>query len=127
MQRSVNAHVGQRVRQRRWEVGMTLQKLSDRVGITAQQIMKIEAGTNEISASQMRDIATALEVPASLFSEGFARTFNSMARSGHPIPASSDPTGWATGFTPHPRALTRHRRCLQHQRRVQFGNAVNQV
>ncbi len=79
MQRSINAHVGQRVRQRRWEVGMTLQQLSDRVGITVQQIMKIEAGTNEISASQMRDIATALEVPASFFSEGFAKTFNSVA------------------------------------------------
>lgn len=79
MQRSVNAHVGQRVRQRRWEVGMTLQQLSDRVGITAQQIMKIEAGTNEISASQMRDIAAALEVPASFFSEGFAKKFNSVA------------------------------------------------
>lgn len=79
MQRSVNAHVGQRVRQRRWEVGMTLQQLSDRVGITAQQIMKIEAGTNEISASQMLDIATALEVPASFFSEGFAKKFNSVA------------------------------------------------
>ncbi len=79
MQRSVNAHVGQRVRQRRWEVGMTLQQLSDRVGITAQQIMKIEAGTNEISASQMPDIAAALEVPASFFSEGFAKTFNSVA------------------------------------------------
>jgi transcriptional regulator with XRE-family HTH domain len=79
MKRSINAHVGQRVRQRRWEVGMTLQQLSDRVGITAQQIMKIEAGTNEISASQMPDIATALEVPASFFSEGFAKKFNSVA------------------------------------------------
>ncbi len=76
---SVNVDVGQRVRQRRWAVEMTLQQLGDRVGITAQQIMKIEAGTNEISASQMRDIATALEVPASFFSEGFAKTFNSVA------------------------------------------------
>jgi len=58
---------------------MTLQQLSDRVGITAQQIMKIEAGTNEISASRMPDIAAALEVPASFFSEGFAKTFNSVA------------------------------------------------
>ncbi len=49
---------------------MTLQQLSDRVGITVQQIMKIEAGTNEISASQMRDIAAAMEVPVSFFFEG---------------------------------------------------------
>ena len=66
----INAHVGQRVRQSRWILGMTQQQLGDRVGITAQQIMKIEAGTNEISTSQMRDIAAALEVPVPFFFEG---------------------------------------------------------
>ena len=50
-------------------LGMTLQQLGDRVGITAQQIMKYETGANEISASQMRDIATALEVSVSYFLE----------------------------------------------------------
>ena len=68
----VNIHAGQRIRHRRWEVGMTLQQLGDRVGITAQQIMKIEAGTYEINASLMRDIAAALEVPALFFFEGLA-------------------------------------------------------
>ncbi len=72
MVRSIYAHVGQRVRERRWVVGMTLQQLGDRVGITAQQIMKIETGTNEFSAGLMRDIAAALEVPASFFVEGLA-------------------------------------------------------
>ncbi len=72
MKHSIEVSVGQRVRQRRWEVGMTLQHLGDRVGITAQQIMKIEAGTYEISASLMQDIAAALDVPASFFFEGLA-------------------------------------------------------
>ncbi len=69
---SVYAEVGQRVRQRRWVVGMTLQQLGDSVGITAQQIMKIETGTNEMSASLMQDIAAALDVPALFFFEGLA-------------------------------------------------------
>ena len=68
----VNIHAGQRIRHRRWEVGMTLQQLGDRIGITAQQIMKIETGTNENNASLMRDIAAALEVPALFFFEGLA-------------------------------------------------------
>ena len=51
---------------------MTLQQLGDRVGITAQQIMKIETGTNRISASRIRYIAAALEVPATFFFEGLA-------------------------------------------------------
>ncbi len=70
MQRSINAHVGQRVRQRRWEVGMTLQQLSDRVGITAQQIQNYETGTNRISANRIWDIAAAMEVPVLFFFEG---------------------------------------------------------
>ena len=72
MKHSIYVDVGQRVRERRWVVGMTLQQLGDRVGITAQQIMKIETGTYEISASLMQDIAAALDVPASFFFEGLA-------------------------------------------------------
>ena len=70
MKHSVKFHIGQRVRQRRWVVGMTLQQLGDRVGLTAQQIMQIEAGTYEINASLMRDIASALEASALSFFEG---------------------------------------------------------
>ena len=70
MKHSIEVYAGQRVRQRRWEVGMTLQQLGDRVGITAKQIMKIEAGTYEINASLVRDIAAALEVSALIFFEG---------------------------------------------------------
>ena len=70
MKHPVDVHVGQRVRQCRWAVGMTLQQLGDRVGITAQQIMTIEAGTYEINANLMRDIAAALEVQALVFFEG---------------------------------------------------------
>jgi transcriptional regulator with XRE-family HTH domain len=51
-------------------MGITLQQLGDRVGLTAQQIMKIEAGTYEINASLVRDIAAALEVSALIFFEG---------------------------------------------------------
>ncbi len=70
MKLSINVHVGQRVRQCRWAVGMTLQQLGDHVGITAQKIMKIETGTTEIGASLMQDIAAALEVQALVFFEG---------------------------------------------------------
>ncbi len=70
MKLSINAHVGQRVRQRRWAVGITLQQLGDRVGITAQQILNIEAGTYEINARLIRDIAAALEVQGLFFFAG---------------------------------------------------------
>ena len=70
MKHSVDLHVGQRVRQRRWIVGMTQQQLGDKVGIRFQQIQKYEAGANRISASRIWDIAAAMEVPVSFFFEG---------------------------------------------------------
>ena len=70
MRHPVDVHVGQRVRQRRWMVGMTQQALAERVGIKFQQIQKYETGANRISASRLWDIAAALEVPVSFFFEG---------------------------------------------------------
>ncbi len=66
----VDVHVGQRVRQRRWMVGMTQQQLGNIVGIRFQQIQKYEVGANRISASRMWDIAMAIEVPLSFFFDG---------------------------------------------------------
>ena len=49
---------------------MTQQQLGERLGIKAQQIRKYETGTNRISASLIRHIAAAMEVPVSFFFEG---------------------------------------------------------
>ena len=70
MKHPVDIHVGQRIRQRRWMVGMTQHQLGDAVGIKFQQIQKYETGTNRISASRMWDIAAAMEVSVSYFFEG---------------------------------------------------------
>ncbi|MCV3272990.1 helix-turn-helix domain-containing protein [Roseobacter sinensis] len=66
----VDAHVGKRIRQRRWLVGMTQQKLAESVGIKFQQIQKYETGANRVSASRLWDIADALEVDVAFFFEG---------------------------------------------------------
>lgn len=70
MKHPVDVHVGQRVRQRRWMVGMTQQQLGNKVGIKFQQIQKYETGTNRISASRLWDISDALGVPVSFFFDG---------------------------------------------------------
>jgi len=70
MPRSVDVHVGRRVRQRRWMLGMTQQTLADRVGIKFQQIQKYETGANRISSSRLWDIAEVLEVPVAFFFDG---------------------------------------------------------
>ena len=70
MAHEVDVHVGKRIRQRRWLVGMTQQKLAESVGIKFQQIQKYETGANRVSASRLWDIADALEVDVAFFFEG---------------------------------------------------------
>ena len=70
MKHSVDIHVGQRVRQRRRMVGMTMRQLGDKIGIKIPQIQKFETAANRIGASRMWDIAAALDVPVSFFFEG---------------------------------------------------------
>jgi len=70
MKHPVDAHVGQRIRHRRWMLGMTQQQLGDAVGIKFQQIQKYETGMNRVSASRLWDIAQALDVAITFFFEG---------------------------------------------------------
>ncbi len=84
MKHPVDAHVGQRVRQRRWMVGMTQQQLGNKVGIKLQQIQKYETGMNRVSASRLWDIASALGVSVSFFYEGLE------GHNAHPSPAHGD-------------------------------------
>lgn len=60
-------YVGSRVRMRRKMLGLSQEKLGDKLGITFQQIQKYEKGTNRVGASRLQAMATALEVPVSYF------------------------------------------------------------
>lgn len=70
MTHPVDEHVGKRIRQRRWLLGVTQQQLAERVGIKFQQIQKYETGANRVSASRLWDIADALDVPVTFFFDG---------------------------------------------------------
>ena len=83
MKHPVDAHVGKRVRHRRWMIGMTQQQLADKVGIKFQQIQKYETGMNRVSASRLWDIADAMGVTIAFFFEG-------LADSGQTTPAGAD-------------------------------------
>ena len=72
MKHPVDAHVGKRIRHRRWMIGMTQQQLADKVGIKFQQIQKYETGMNRVSASRLWDISDALGVSIAFFFGGLA-------------------------------------------------------
>lgn len=72
-ERAANAmdrKIGQRVRARRLEIGMSQEKLADLLGVTFQQVQKYEKGVNRIAASRLFDISTAVDLPVSRFYEG---------------------------------------------------------
>src|SRR5271165_1081870 len=65
----VDVHVGSRVRYRRMIIGMSQEKLGERMNLTFQQIQKYEKGTNRIGASRLFQLSRILEVPVGYFFE----------------------------------------------------------
>jgi len=79
----VDLHIGQRVRHRRWLLGMTQQQLAQSVGIRFQQIQKYESGANRVSASRLWDLSLALDIPVSFFFEGLANGRSELGNEGN--------------------------------------------
>ena len=69
---SIDRKLGQRVRSRRLEIGMSQERLAELLGVTFQQVQKYEKGVNRIAASRLFDIASALQQPVSRFFEGLS-------------------------------------------------------
>ena len=65
----VDAHVGSRVRFRRMLLGMSQEKLGEKLGLTFQQVQKYEKGVNRIGASRLFDLSHVLQVPIQFFYE----------------------------------------------------------
>lgn len=62
--------LGQRIRMRRKEIGMSQQDLGTGCGVTFQQVQKMEYGTNRVSFSRLCMIAAALhQTPADLIGD----------------------------------------------------------
>ncbi len=72
--RNVDAHVGNRLRERRKELGMSQSDLGDALGISFQHIQKYEIGINRVAASRLWDLANVLEVDVGYFFEGIKRS-----------------------------------------------------
>ena len=66
----IDAHVGLRMRMRRMILGITQESLSERLGVTFQQVQKYERGINRISAGRLYEISVTLAVPVQYFFEG---------------------------------------------------------
>lgn len=68
----IDRRVGSRLRERRGLLGLTMEQLGQRVGVTYQQVYKYEVGKNRISAVRLHDLARTLHVPMEFFFEDSA-------------------------------------------------------
>ena len=66
----VDARVGERIRMRRAELGLTQDDLASALGISYQQVQKYETGANRVSAGRLYQIAQRLGVDVACFFEG---------------------------------------------------------
>ena len=68
--RRIDQHVGERIRARRTELGLTQEQLAEALSVSYQQVQKYETGANRISAGRIFELARKLRVDVSYFFEG---------------------------------------------------------
>jgi len=63
----IDQRVAARIRERRIDMGITLQTLARQIGVAFQQAHKYERGLSRISAGRLYHVARALEAPVGFF------------------------------------------------------------
>lgn len=66
----VDVYVGNRLRRRRLEAGISQEQIGDAIKVTFQQIQKYEKGYNRISCSKLFEMANYLGIKVGYFFEG---------------------------------------------------------
>jgi len=69
----IESLIGERIRSRRIQVGMSQQELGKALGVTFQQIQKYEKGANRVSYGGLLKIAEALECNVMQFFEDLTK------------------------------------------------------
>lgn len=61
--------IGEAIRKRRKELGLSQEQLSERVGVSYQQIQRYENGSSMLNVENVQRIAKALSLPVTTFFE----------------------------------------------------------
>ncbi|HET7334224.1 MAG TPA: helix-turn-helix transcriptional regulator [Rhizomicrobium sp.] len=70
-ERTIDDYVGERIRQRRTELGQTQEELGKLLNLSYQQVQKYETGANRVSAGRLYEIAREMGVGVSYFFDGY--------------------------------------------------------
>lgn len=63
----VDKRIGEKIQQRRKELGYSAEKLAEHINLSQQQISRYERGASKINISHLVDIAVFLETPIAWF------------------------------------------------------------
>ena len=70
--RDIDRHVGRRIRERRKQLGLSQSNLAHPLGLSSQQFVKFEYGTNRVSAGRLFILALLLDTDMKYFFVGAA-------------------------------------------------------
>lgn len=62
-------HIGEKIKERRRELGITQEKLAEKLDVSYQQIQRYEKGSNTLNTKKLQILANCLEVPIGFFFE----------------------------------------------------------
>lgn len=68
----IDQHVGGRIAERRLAVGLSVESLAERVGVSAAQLRAYEAGQQRPAAAELLRLHEVLGVPTAYFFDGLA-------------------------------------------------------
>lgn len=86
---SFSGEIGERIKRRRRELGISQERLAEILGVTYQQVQRYEKGVNKLNVENIQIIADALSVPVSYFFEP-EKTSMIAERPSHYSPAEED-------------------------------------
>jgi len=63
----IDSYIGNRLRKRRTELSMSQEELADELGLTVEQIERIEQGTRRVTPAQLNGLAAILSVDSPIY------------------------------------------------------------
>lgn len=87
---NIDLAIGKRIQQRRKELNMTAEYLSEQIGVSQQQFSRYERGATKINVSHLAHIAVMLDTPISWFFADSCAENLTFAKHEQPIPIRPD-------------------------------------
>jgi transcriptional regulator with XRE-family HTH domain len=89
--------VGEKVKLRRCELGLSQTKLANALGLTFQQVQKYESGANRIGAGRIFQLSQILDVPMAYFFEDIPPAVRESKATARDMDEMSSPLNFGSG------------------------------